>query len=143
MEDDRIAFIISVATCISSHILMGDGGPAKLFADNLDDLISGGTVKMAGVDFGIDFYLDNISNAPIYSMNKINCPVLFLQGTADTVYRCADAKMAYELMLKYNPQTKSSYIPVEGGNHGLDNAADEAAEKILKWIMPIILNRRL
>lgn len=138
-EDQRLAFIISVATCISTHILMGDGGPAKLLADNLDSLVSGGTAKISGIDFGINFYLDIISNAPIYSMDKIHCPVLFLQGTADTVYRCADAKMAYDLMAHNSPQIKSTYIPLEGGNHGLDNVADKAVEKIFEWLIPILL----
>jgi pimeloyl-ACP methyl ester carboxylesterase len=134
MEDKRLSYIVSIATCISAHILMKDNGPIKLFADNTDLLFAGGTVKLAGIDFGVGFYLDVISNAPMYSMDKINCPVLFLQGTADTAYRCADAKMAYDLIKEHTPDTQSTHIPVENGNHGLDNVPDEAVDKIMSWL---------
>ena len=133
-EDDRLAFIISVGTCISAHIGMGSGGPAKLLADNLRGLLSGGTANIFGVDFGIDFYIDTVSGAPIHAMNKIQCPVLFLQGTADNAFRCADAKTAYDLMLRNNPDLPT-YIPLEGGTHELDNMAEEAINIVFEWLM--------
>jgi len=137
-EDQRLSFIISVGTCISAHIGMGKGGPAKILADNLESLLSGGAVAIFDNSFGINFYLDTVSKAPIHSMDKINCPVLFLQGTADNVYRCADAKMAYDLMLRKNPQTQAAYIPLTGGTHGLDNMADEAVSAAFQWLLPLI-----
>ena len=48
VKDDRIAFIISVGTCISAHIGMGKGGPAKLLADNLGLLQSDSKVNIFG-----------------------------------------------------------------------------------------------
>ena len=136
-EDERLSFIVSVGTCISSHIGMGSGGPAKILADNMDKLLSGGTASIFGVDFKIDFYLDTISNAPIHVMDKIKCPVLFLQGTADNPFRCADAVMAYELMQKSGSSNKTAYMPIEGGTHGLDNVAEEAIDRAFSWMMEI------
>lgn len=137
-EEQRLAFIISVGTCISAHIGMGKGGPAKILADNLETLLSGGTVNIFGIDFGINFYLDTISKAPIHNMDKIQCPVLFLQGTADNTFRCADAKMAYDLMINSNPQGKALYVPLEGGNHGLENVSEKAADIVWDWLKRIL-----
>jgi alpha-beta hydrolase superfamily lysophospholipase len=137
-EDQRLAFIISVGTCISTHFGMGSGGPARLLADNLDGLISGGTANIFGIDFGIEFFVDTISKAPIHSMYKIKCPVLFLQGTADNPFRCADAKMAYDLMTLDKSHGKTTYMPLEGGAHELDNMADEAMSIVFKWLMPVL-----
>jgi len=137
-EDQRIAFIVSVGTCISAHIGMDRGGPAKILADNLDRLLSGETAEIFGVNFGMNFYLDAVSKAPIHFMDKIGCPILFLQGTADNTFRCADAKMAYDLMTRCNPQAKAAYIPMEGGTHELDNMADKAINIAFEWLLPVI-----
>ncbi|GHV06651.1 hypothetical protein FACS1894217_05760 [Clostridia bacterium] len=135
-EDKRIAFIVSVGTCISTHIGMGKGGPAKLFADNLGTLISGGIVNILSADFDINFYLDTISNAPIHTIDKIRCPVLFLQGTADNVFRCSDAKMAYEIMKQSN--LAATHIEIKGGKHELDNVIKEAMNAVFDWLIPIL-----
>ena len=140
-EDQRLAFIVSVGTCISAHIGMGKGGPAKILADNLNSLLSGETAEIFGVNFGINFYLDTVSKAPIHFMDRIKCPVLFLQGTADNTFRCADAKMAYDLMTCNNPQTKATYIPLEGGTHELDNMANEAINNTFSWLSLILFRR--
>jgi len=137
-EEQRLAFIVSVGTCISTHFGMGNGGPAKILADNLNGLLSNGTANLFGVDFGIDFFVDTISNAPIHTMNKVKCPVLFLQGTADNAFRCADAKMAYDLMTNNEPHPKASYVPLEGGEHELDNIADEAMRIAFDWLIPLL-----
>lgn len=130
-EDERIKFIVSVGTCISAHIFMKTGGPAKWLADNLHLLVSGGSYK----DFGLDFFVDTISNAPIHTVNNIKCPALLLQGTADNPYRCADAKMAYDLMRFENSPV--THIEIENGNHGLDNVADKAGSILLNWLAEI------
>jgi pimeloyl-ACP methyl ester carboxylesterase len=135
-EDERLSFVISVGTCLSTHIGMNGGGPAKLFAENYNYLSSGGTVKFFGADLGIDFYIDVLSKAPIHMMNKIKCPVLFLQGTADNVFRCADARMGYEIMK--HAGLSAAYIELEGGSHGLDNMSDAAAGHVFNWLLPII-----
>ena len=137
-DGQRLAFIISVGTCISVHYGMGSGGPARLFADNLEKLLSGGTANIFGIDFGIDFYIDTILNAPIYSMHKISCPVLFLQGTSDNTYRCADAKIGYDLVVLNKSNTKSAYMPIDGGEHELDNMPYEAMKRAFQWLLSII-----
>ena len=138
-EENTLSFIISVATCVSAHIGMDVGGPTKLLADNMDMLMSGGTMKLFGVDFGLNFYVDTVSKAPIHSIGQIRCPVLFLQGTADNTFRCADAKMAYDLLKHHNPHSQTAYILVEGGNHGLDNMPEEAVNKTFEWLDSVIL----
>ena len=115
---------------------MGKGGPAKILIDNLDSLMSGGTANIFGVDFGIEFYLDTISKAPIYTMDKIKCPVLFLQGTADNTYRCSDAKMAYDLMKQNGLQ--ATHIELADGTHELDNVCEEAVHNVFNWLIPVI-----
>ena len=138
-EDTRLAFIVSVGTCISTHIGMNSGGPAKLLADDIESLLSGGKTNIFGVDFGINFYIDTVSKAPIHFMDRIKCPILFLQGTADNPYRCADAKMAYDLMLKNNDSvSKTTYFSLEGGTHELDNMAEDAINMLFEWLIPII-----
>ena len=134
-EDQRITFIVSVGTCISAHIGMGKGGPAKILADNLNRLLLGETAEIFGINFGIDFYLDTVSKAPIHFMDRISCPILFLQGLADNTFRCADAKMAFDLMTRNNPQAKVTYIPIEGGNHELDNMAEKAIGVAFEWLL--------
>jgi pimeloyl-ACP methyl ester carboxylesterase len=134
-EDDGIAFIISIGTCISAHIGMGNGGPAKLLADNLELLRSGGTVKILNTDFGIEFFSDTISNAPLFTLKNIKCPVLFLQGLSDNIFRITDAKMGYQIMKQENlPVT---HIEIEGGAHGLENVGDEALQIAFDWINSI------
>jgi len=138
-EDKRIKYIISVGTCISVHIGMGGGGPAKLLADNIEHLQSGGMVKIFGVDFPLDFYLDTIINAPIqkHIVGNIKCPVLFLQGLEDNTFRCADARMAYDLLKYENVPVK--LVEIENGDHGLDNVADKASGVIFEWLDESVL----
>ena len=137
-EERRLAFIISVGTCISTHYGMRNGGPAKRLADNLDKLVAGGRVSVFGVKFGLDFFIDAICNAPIHTMHKISCPVLFLQGMQDDLFRCADAKMAYDLMTRENSQNGTAYIPLEGADHGLSNMAEEAMCSAFEWLLPVL-----
>jgi len=135
-EDHRVAFIISVATAISLNIGLHDGGPAKIFADNCKELLSGGQKEFFGFKFGSDFYIDTISNAPIHTIKNIKCPVLFLQGKKDNPFRCADAKMAYQLMAYDGLPV--SHIEIDEGDHGLTNVVDEAIEHIFNWIPPLL-----
>jgi uncharacterized protein len=135
-EDDRIAFIVSVGTCISSHINMVGGGPSKIFADNYKEILSGGKKEIFGVKFGAEFFVDAISNAPIHKMKKIKCPSLFLQGTADNPFRCADAKMAYQIMK--NEGLSADYVELKNGNHELDNVIDDALYHMFNWLSSIV-----
>ena len=133
-EDQRLAYVISVGTCISTHYSMRNGGPAKVMVDNLDKLLAGGTAKIFGYKLKLNFFTDAISNAPIHMMKKIKCPTLFLQGTADDVFRCADAKMAYDLIMTGTPHEKTAYIPLEDAVHTLDNKIDKAMETVFNWL---------
>jgi len=133
-ENCKLSFIISVATCASAYFNMQAGGPAKILVDNLGSLVVGGTAKIFDIDFGLEFFVDTISNAPIHSVGRIQCPVLFLQGTADNAYRNADAKMAHDTMMCSDPGSKTVFAPIEGGDHSLDNAVDEAVNVAYEWL---------
>lgn len=134
-EDSCIQFIISVATCISTHIGMDVGGPGKQLVDYLEDLVAGKSAKLFGIDFGLDFYLDAVGNAPIHKMQEIKCPVYFLQGAADNIFRRTDARIGHEIMSKNN--LPSHYYEISGGNHSLNNVPDECAFEVIKWLKGI------
>jgi uncharacterized protein len=131
-EDKRISYVISVGTCISAHIAMGGGGPGKLLADNIQELSAGGKVKMFGIDFGLDFYLDTIKLAPVQTMDFITCPVLFLQGLEDNPFRISDTYLGYLMMRKSGHPVE--HIEIDGASHSLDNKPEEAATICMRWI---------
>ncbi len=132
-EDDRVSFIVSVGTCISAHIFMNNGNPpSKLLADNLEKLMDGATVN----ERGIEFYRDTTANAPIYSLKNINCPVLFLQGTADNIYRQTDAIIAYNIMK--DAGLNATHIEYDKGTHGLENVIKTSLEDMFLWLRRII-----
>ncbi len=135
-ECSRINFVISVGTCISTHIGMVEGGPAKILSDNLEELTSDGRKVLFETDFGIDFFRDVVSNAPIHVICKIRCPILFLQGTADNPFRCADAKLAYDIMKR--KRLSVTLIELAEGNHELENVADVAVNYVFSWLKSIV-----
>lgn len=128
-EDERMAFIVSVGTCITSNIFMNSGSPAKWLSDNVETLINGDTTN----GFGIDFCRDVVSNAPVHTIKNIKCPVLFLQGTADNIFRITDAKIAYEI-IKSNGGN-AEHIEIENGEHELENVIDEAMKYMFNWLL--------
>lgn len=134
-EDQRLSFIISVATCISTNIGMGDGGPCKQLVDHLESLCNWKAVQLFGIEFGIDFYLDTIGNAPIYKMQDIKCPVYFLQGGLHNLYRRSDARLGYELMRMHN--LPSYYNEISTGDHCFDLEPEECAKKSMGWLYKI------
>jgi len=131
-EDRRVAFVVSVGTCISAHIGMSGGGPAKIFADHCRTLLSGEKKSIFGVDFGAEFYIDTIGNAPVHSVDRIQCPVLFLQGLQDNPYRCADARLAADIMRRKN--LDATIIEYENGTHELENVMNEALNDLFAWL---------
>ena len=131
-ETEGFAFLISVGTCITANIAMNNGGPAKLLVENLPHLQSGGTVPVLGVDFGLAFYLDTVQHAPVHTIKNVKCPVLFLQGTNDNIYRITDARMAHHI-LRENGRP-SMHIEIEGGSHSLGNKAGEALRHVFEFI---------
>lgn len=131
-KDKRIAFIISVGTCITTNIFMNSDNPTKCLSDNIELLMDGKTIN----DYGIDFCRDFVSNAPVYTIKEVKCPVLFLQGTADNIYRITDAKIGYEIMKANGSNVK--HVEIEHGTHELENVADEAMGEVFDWLMPIL-----
>jgi len=134
----RLRFICSVASCITVHIGMwGQGGAAKCFVDNLDTLLAGERRPLFGVEFEKEFFIDDISNAPVHALleGKVTCPVLFLQGAADNVFRCSDARLAYDIM--HRAGRPANYIEYPEGNHGLDNVSARATEDLFQWLEAI------
>ena len=133
-ESDELAYLISTGTCATDHIGMGNGGPAKLLSDNIKKLQNGETVEFMGINFGLDFFIDAVSNAPVHNISEINCPLLFLQGETDNPYRKADALVAFELIKLMNPDTKSKHITFEGGDYCLYNVKEKAVEEVFAWL---------
>jgi len=137
-EDSRLCAAISNASCITHHFAMNEGGPAKRFADNVETLAAGNTTMAVGIDFGLEFFVDTISNAPMHTMSQIKCPVLFLQGQDDGIYRRLDAQLGYALMTEADCDNRTAYMPIEGGNHDLTNLPEVAAARVFEWLLPIL-----
>ena len=136
-QDTRLRFICSVGTCITVHIGMGGGGAAKRFAENLEALLAGERRSLFGVEFQKEFFLDDICNAPVHALQekKVTCPVLFLQGLDDNAYRCADARLAFDLMRR--AELPAKLIEYPGGSHGLGNVAEQAVRDLFGWLNEI------
>ncbi|NOY57777.1 MAG: hypothetical protein GXO75_02435 [Calditrichaeota bacterium] len=129
-----LAFVVSVATCLSVHMNMPNG-PGKVFIDNFDSLVNGGTADVFRVPLDIHFFKDFIGKAPIHNLQSITCPVFFLQGSADNIYRRTDAWIGHEVMQKNNLSSK--YLEMPDGNHGLDNVSEQCAGEIIEWLREI------
>ena len=136
-KDERIAFVASVGTCVSSHIGMRNGGPSKIFVDSCQELLSGEKKAIFGIDFGVDFYTDTIRNAPLYNLDTVKCPVLFLQGLRDNPFRCADARLAVDIMKRGN--LNAELIEYESGTHELENVIDEVMDDLFSWLPQYII----
>ena len=137
-QDPRLRCVCSIATCATVHIGMwGQGGAAKCFVDNLDALLAGERRPLFGVEFQKEFFIDDISNAPVHALlaNEITCPVLFLQGAKDNVFRCSDARLAYDIMHRAGQSAK--YIEYEEGGHGLGECAEQATNDLFSWLREI------
>ncbi|MCL2195734.1 MAG: alpha/beta fold hydrolase [Oscillospiraceae bacterium] len=137
---EKLRCVCCIATCATVHIGMwGQGGAAKCLVDNLDALLAGERRALFGVEFEKEFFLDDVSNAPVHALleQKVACPVLFLQGLQDNAFRCADARLAHDLMRRKGlPGTLIEYP--EGG-HGLDEdgVAEQATADFYAWLEEI------
>ncbi|MFZ3386797.1 MAG: CocE/NonD family hydrolase [Candidatus Hydromicrobium sp.] len=130
----EIAFVVSVATCLGLFIAMPDG-PGRVLVEHWDTLVKGGMAEVFGVPFSIDFFKDFIGKAPAYNLKTISCPVFFLQGAADTVWRRSDAWIGFQVMQKNGLAVK--YLEIEGGDHGLDNVPEQSAQEVINWLKEI------
>jgi dipeptidyl aminopeptidase/acylaminoacyl peptidase len=139
IDTRKLAAGIAVATYLGHFASMPDG-PAKQLIDHLDTLVAGSTVELKGgssvvYHFGIDFFKDAIGGAPIYRLHNVTCPILFLQGGADNVYRRSDARLGYDLLRSYD--LPASYHEIEAGDHVLWNVPREGADAVLAWLRKI------
>ena len=134
LQDKRIKYVDCIATCLTVHIGMSGGGAAKCFVDNFDALLAGERCNLFGVDFNKEFFIDDISNAPVHALHEgsITCPVLFQQGLLDNAYRISDARLGYDLMNRKKLHVKLIEYP--GGGHGLNEVADKATEDLFAWL---------
>lgn len=143
IDTPLLAAGIAVATYLGHFTSMPDG-PAKQFVDHLDALLAGGTVETKGrgsfaYRFGIDFFRDSIGGAPVYRLHTIACPILFLQGGADNVFRRSDARLGYELLKSHG--LPASYREIEAGDHVLGNVPIEATDAVLGWLRELAFLR--
>lgn len=129
-----LAFVISVATILGPYIRMPDG-PATVLSAHFERLQAGGTVSLYGVEFGLSFILDFLGMAPIYRLQAIRCPVLFLQGGADKAVRRGDALLGYEVLREHGLPTAHLVMP--GGDHTLDLVPTEASTAAVEWLRSI------
>jgi pimeloyl-ACP methyl ester carboxylesterase len=134
-KSDKVAFVISVATCLGLYHGMHQGGPAKILVENLETLIQGGKARFFETDFDINFFKDHVTGAPIYEIQSIKCPVFFLQGADDNLYRRAEAWIGNQIMKKNSLPVK--YVEIEGGDHILDKVPDECAREVVQWLREI------
>ena len=143
IDTQKLAAGIAIATFLGHYVGMPEG-PVKLFVDHLDALLAGGTVDLLGRDgsrlaCGLDFLKDCIGGAPIYRLHTITCPIYFLQGGADNVYRRSDARLGYELLRSHGLPV--SYCEIEAGDHVLGNVPREGADAVLAWLREIAFLR--
>jgi pimeloyl-ACP methyl ester carboxylesterase len=129
------AFVISVATCLGLYEGMSKGGPAKIMADQLDLLLQGGRAHFFENDFELAFFKDLISGAPLYDLKAIQCPVFFLQGAEDNLWRRADAWIGTQILRKNNLPVE--HLEIEKGAHSLENVPDECAREAMGWLRKI------
>jgi len=129
---------IAVATFLGHYVAMPEG-PAKSLIDHLDTLVAGGTVDLFDTPYGLGFFKDCIGGAPIYRLHTINCPIFFLQGGADNVFRRTDARLGYDLLRAHG--LPASYREIEAGDHVLGNVPHEGADAVLAWLREIAFLR--
>jgi 2-polyprenyl-3-methyl-5-hydroxy-6-metoxy-1,4-benzoquinol methylase/dienelactone hydrolase len=130
----KLAWVVSTATCLGLFIGMPNC-PPKVLLDNLPELRSGGTARIFHTDFPLAFFTDFIGDAPVYNLDKMTCPVLFLTGGRDNVWRRADALIGYEVLQRHALPVKQ--VMLEEGGHGLDEVSERAAEEIEAWLAEI------
>lgn len=127
----KLAFIVSVATCISNNII-NVGGPKQFYLDNKEHLDNGKLVKYCHKKISKIFFDDDKENLCIENMDKVKCPIFFLQGGSDNKSRQQDALDGYNILKEMNKAT--DYFLVEDGMHGLENKAEICAEKTIEFI---------
>lgn len=139
IDTPACAFVISTATCLGAFIGMPNP-PGRILAEHLDELAAGKTVELFGTPFGREFYHDFLTKAPVYDLRDLSmsgeralCPVFFLQGAIDNVWRRTDAWLGHQLLKARG----SKHFEMENGDHGLDSVAEAAAQEAFSWLQEI------
>jgi uncharacterized protein len=127
----HVAFVISVASCLGLYINM-PRSPARTMSESLEILLAGGSAKVFDTSFPLAFFSDFVEHAPLYELQAVACPVLFLQGTEDNIWRRTDALIGNTIRQKYNMPT--ALVEIAGGNHGLDSRPSESVDALLDWL---------
>jgi dipeptidyl aminopeptidase/acylaminoacyl peptidase len=135
----RSAFVISIATCLGLYISM-PRSPARTFVENTEALLAGERRIVFDIAFPEVFFRDFVEGAPIFTVASIECPVFFLQGTKDNPFRRSDAWLGNELR-RYAGKPVT-YREIEGGDHGMDQKAEEGASAVVSWLTNIGVMRR-
>ncbi len=135
LDTGRLAFVASIATCITVHVGMPADSPTRVLAEELETLVAGGRATYFGADVPLDFYRDYILEAPVYRLGEIGCPVLFLQGAEDNIWRRSDAWIGHQLLLRAGKETR--HREIEGGDHNLDSGRQEALGELIDWLRQI------
>jgi len=134
VKSDDLAWIISIATCSSTNVGMNDSLLQKFALSKLHDT-NEVAPSFGGRSEGEKFWWDFVAHSPIYNLKDISCPVFFLTGTHDGSFRRGDAWSAYQDMLYRKQSVK--YLELEGGDHSLDNRAQERADLSIEWLKEI------
>jgi len=130
-QADDLAFVISTASCLGLFMNMPNS-PARVLVENQATLLAGGTAEVFGQPFPLEFFLDYVGKAPVYHLAEMRCPVLFLQGKQDNIWRRADAWIGYQSLLAKGLPVK--YVEIEGGDHGLSLVPDIVVNEIIAWL---------
>jgi dipeptidyl aminopeptidase/acylaminoacyl peptidase len=140
IERDSMAAGICVATFPGHFLSTSEGaasGPAKMLADHLDALMAGQQIEIEGLGLvGSAFLMDAVAGAPIYRLQEVSCPILFLQGGADNIFRRTDARLGYDLLRSFG--MPAGYQEISGGYHTLSNVARQGADAVLAWLREIL-----
>jgi len=126
-----LKYVISVATCLSVHVGMNDS-PVRRGMQELLVEKTGVIPDYFGKKVSEKFYIDSICNAPVFRMAETKCPVFFLQGTKDNLWRRSDAWIGHEALLRAGLPTK--YVEVVGGDHGLSEHTAQGVAESMQWL---------
>jgi dipeptidyl aminopeptidase/acylaminoacyl peptidase len=133
-RSNDLKFVISVATCLSLHVGMGDSPVRRAMQDLLEDQ-TGEIPEYFGKKVAAKFYTDSVCNAPIFRMEQTKCPIFFLQGTKDNIWRRSDAWLGFEALKRCGLPAK--YKEVVNGDHGLSEHAAECVSECMNWLNEI------
>lgn len=117
-----LAYLVSVGTCASAHIGMAGGGPGLVLAAEYKALSRGGKAACSASICGLSSFSIPSETRPFVGS---------VRSAACSFYR-TDARLAYDVMRRCGLQAE--YFEPPEGEHGLDNVADEAVERVFSWL---------